>query len=59
MVWECVSRGVRERSRRVEYSAAECTATGTGTGIAGRGSRYIRKYKSIQDGAVKRCLACR
>lgn len=32
---------------------------GWGMASAGRGSRYIRKYKSIQDGTVERCLACR
>lgn len=32
---------------------------GWGMRSAGRGSRYIRKYKSIQDGSTERCLACR
>lgn len=56
MVRECVSRGVREIGEGGIYSGA---ASAQGRESAGRGSRYIRKYKSIQDGTVERCLACR
>lgn len=52
---------VRERVPQGSSKTEEGGTRGKteGGGSADCESRYIRKYKSIQDGAEERCLACR
>lgn len=56
MVRECVSQAASEGGLELGGRKTEGELEANPDSAE---SRYIRKYKSIQDGAEERCLACR